>query len=162
MANILTLTHPLMRQTVGFDRFSDMFESLLREPSGNFNNYPPYNIEKLGPDDYKIVMAVAGFKMDDLGIVLENGTLKITGDMNKPSAEGELEQTGPEVLYRGIATRAFERTFRLADHIQVTSAEMKDGLLTINLVREVPEEKKPRTIQIGSADQPLLTTAKKK
>lgn len=159
MANILTLTHPLMRQTVGFDRFSDMFESLLREPAGNFNNYPPYNIEKLGPDDYKIVMAVAGFKMDDLNIVLENGTLKITGDMNKEAAEGE---PGAEVLYRGIATRAFERTFRLADHIQVTSAEMKDGLLTINLVREVPEEKKPRTIQIGSADQPLLTTAKKK
>lgn len=145
MANVLTLTTPLMRQTIGFDRFNDMFEHLLNSSNEGFDNYPPYNIDKLGEDKYRITMAIAGFKMDDLNIVLQDGVLTVSG-----SAKSR-EEEGVQVLHRGIATRAFERTFRLADYIQVTGAEMNDGLLTIQLVREVPEEKKPRMIPIQTS-----------
>lgn len=145
MANVLTLTTPLMRQTVGFDRLNDMFEQLMSDGTEGFDNYPPYNIDKLGEDKYRITMAVAGFTMDDLNIVLQDGELTVSGS-NKDKAAEE----GVQVLHRGIAARAFQRTFRLADYIQVTGAEMKDGLLTIHLVREVPEEKKPRMIPIHS------------
>lgn len=144
MANVLTLTTPLMRQTVGFDRFNDLFEQMMNGANEGFENYPPYNIDKLGEDRYRITMAVAGFTMDDLNIVLHNGELSVTGSI-KERAEAE----GIQVLHRGIGTRAFERAFRLADYIQVTDAEIKDGLLTIHLVREVPEEKKPRMIPIN-------------
>lgn len=147
MANVMTLTTPLMRQTVGFDRFNDLFESLMSETSDGFDTYPPYNIEKHGEDDYKIVMAVAGFSMDDLNIVLHDGELTVSGSIR----DKEDAESGIHVLHRGIATRNFERTFRLADYIQVTGADMKDGLLTISLVHEIPEEKKPREIPIGSA-----------
>jgi molecular chaperone IbpA len=143
MANVLTLTTPLMRQTVGFDRFNDMFEQLMTAGEG-FDNYPPYNIEKHGEDRYRITMAVAGFTMDDLNIVLHDGVLSVTGSVRERA-----EDDGAQILHRGIAARAFQRTFRLADFIQVTDAELKDGLLTIHLFREVPEEKKPRTIPIG-------------
>jgi molecular chaperone IbpA len=132
-----------MRQTVGFDRFNDMFEQLMTAGEG-FDNYPPYNIEKHGEDSYRITMAVAGFSMDDLDIVLESGELCVTG-----SVKEKQESDGVQVLHRGIAARAFQRTFRLADYIQVTGADLKDGLLTIHLVREVPEAKKPRMIPIG-------------
>lgn len=150
MANVMTLTTPLMRQTVGFDRFNDLFESLLSDTNEGFDSYPPYNIEKLGEDDYRIVMAVAGFNMDDLNIVLQDGELTVSGRIHdKERAEEDVQ-----VLHRGIATRSFERTFRLADYIQVTGADMKDGLLTISLEREIPEEKKPRMIPIkGVAKQ---------
>lgn len=143
MANILALTAPLMRQTVGFDRLNGLFEQLMGDVGEGFENYPPYNIDKLGEDKYRITMAVAGFTMDDLNIVLQGGALAVTG-----STKDREPDEGIQSLHRGIAARAFQRTFRLADYIQVTSAEMKDGLLTINLVREVPEEKKPRTITI--------------
>jgi molecular chaperone IbpA len=140
-----------MRQTVGFDRFSDLFEQLMNGPSEGSDHYPPYNIERLGEDKYRITMAVAGFKMDDLNIVLQSGELNVSGAMKDRETEA-----GAQVLHRGIATRAFQKTFRLADYIQVTGAELKDGLLTIHLFREVPEEKKPRMVPIrngGGAEQ---------
>lgn len=145
MNNVMTLTSPLMRQSVGFDRFNDLFDSLLRESSDNsFDNYPPYNIEKFGDDDYRIVMAVAGFQMENLDIVLEDGKLTVKGDSTKIEDDEDIE-----ILHRGIGTRAFERSFRLADTIKVTDAELNDGLLTIHLKREIPEEKKPRQIPIN-------------
>ena len=150
MANVLTMTTPLMRQTVGFDRFNDLFESLRQDKADAFDNYPPYNIEKLGSDDYRVVMAVAGFSESDLDIVLENGELTVTGKVQL-SETPDAAQT--QFLHRGIATRAFKRTFRLADHIEVVEAAIKDGLLTINLKHEVPEEKKPRTIRILDASK---------
>ncbi len=149
MANVLTLTTPLMRQTVGFDRLNDLFEQLLVDKSDNgYENYPPYNIEKFGEDKYQITMAVAGFKMDDLEIILHDGELKVSGCMQ----EKEDEEEGHVFLHRGIATRSFQRIFRLADYIKVTNAEMKDGLLMIHLEREVPEEKKPRMIPIKTSE----------
>lgn len=160
MANVLTLTTPLMRQTVGFDRFNDLFEQVMSGRNEGFDNYPPYNIDKLGDEKYRITMAVAGFTMDDLNIVIHDGELSVSGSI-KERAESE----GIQVLHRGIGTRAFERTFRLADFIQVTGAELKDGLLTIHLVREVPEEKKPRTIPIskgGAANLGSILSRKSK
>lgn len=157
MTNVMTLTTPLLRQSVGFDRFNDLFDSLLRETSDNFDNYPPYNIEKLGEDDYRIVMAVAGFKMDDLNIVLEDGKLTVTGQATKVDSDDE----NVEILHRGIGTRAFERNFRLADYIKVTNAELNDGLLTIHLQREIPEEKKPRMIEISGPSKAIENRKKK-
>lgn len=160
MANVLTLTTPLMRQTVGFDRFNDLFESLMRETSDGFDNYPPYNIEKLGDNQYRITMAVAGFRMEDLAIVLEDGELTISGDITGKQSDAEDAQV--HFLHRGIATRSFSRRFRLADHIQVDGAHLQDGLLMIHLCREVPEEKRPRMIQIdGSPGRNLLGGKKK-
>lgn len=157
MTNVMTLTTPLLRQSVGFDRFNDLFDSLLRETSDNFDNYPPYNIEKLGEDDYRIVMAVAGFKMDDLNIVLEDGKLTVTGQ----AAQVDSDDENVEILHRGIGTRAFERNFRLADYIKVTNAELNDGLLTIHLQREIPEEKKPRMIEISGPSKAIENKKKK-
>lgn len=139
--NLMTLT-PLMRQTVGFDRFNELFQSLMSDP-GEFENYPPYNIEKIGEDGYRITMAVAGFTMDDLEIVLQDDELAVSGRRQEKDADENIH-----ILHRGIATRPFQRIFRLAEFIKVTGAEMKDGLLTINLERQVPEEKKPRMIPI--------------
>lgn len=158
MANILTLTTPLMRQTVGFDRLNGLFEQLMSDAGEGFDNYPPYNIDKLDEDKYRITMAVAGFTMDDLNIVLQDGELTVSGS-NKDKGVEE----GIQVLHRGIAARAFQRTFRLADYIQVTGAEMKDGLLAIHLMREVPEEKKPRMIpiQAGCTNGQLTIESKK-
>lgn len=156
MANVMTLTTPLMRQTVGFDRFNDLFETLLNDTTEGFDTYPPYNIEKLGEDDYRIVMAVAGFSMDDLNIVLENGELNISGRIH----DKEKANKATQILHRGIGTRPFERQFRLADYIKVTSADMKDGLLTINLVREIPEEKKPRMIPISGSTKQISSKKK--
>lgn len=157
MANVMTLTQPLLRQTVGFDRLNDMFESLMRDATEGFDTYPPYNIEKSGEDEYRIVMAVAGFDMSDLEIVLHDGVLTVSGNNQGKEEDGKVQ-----ILHRGIASRSFERTFQLADYIQVTGASMKDGLLTINLVREIPEEKKPRSIQIENATRQLENKSKKK
>lgn len=142
MTNLVSFS-PLLRQTVGFDRFSDLFETLLDETDRGFDAYPPYNIEKRGEDEYRITMAVAGFKESDLNITAQDDALIISGRM----AEKAEDDSG-QYLHRGIAARAFEKTFRLADYIKVTEAEMKDGLLVIKLVHEVPEEKKPRMIPI--------------
>ena len=155
----LSLT-PILRHSVGFDRFNDLFESLVNVDS-TANSYPPYNIEKRGEDDYTITMAVAGFKESDLNLVVQHDQLTVTGRI-----EEKVDDEGVDFLYRGIATRTFERTFRLADHMQVVGAEMRDGLLRINLEREIPEEAKPRMIPIVSSNdnagsKKLLSSKKK-
>ena len=150
MSNLVSFT-PLMRQTVGFDRFHDLFDSLLNQGEERFDTYPPYNIEKAGDDAYRVTLAVAGFGEDDLEIMVHEDTLKVTGRIERKE-----EEDTPQYLHRGIAARAFERSFRLADHIRVESAALKDGLLTVNLKREVPEEKKPRSIPINGKSKTLL------
>ncbi len=157
MANVLTLTTPLMRQSVGFDRFNDLFETMLSKEAQSFDNYPPYNIEKHGEDDYKIIMAVAGFTLDDLELMIEDGELTVTGEMYDRGAPD-----GVQVMHRGIGNRSFKKTFRLADYIRVKGAEMKDGLLSIHLQREIPEEKKPRFIPITGDAHSLLGKDKTK
>ncbi len=141
--NTISLT-PLFRNTVGFERFSDLLQSLAStdEIAGS---YPPYNIEKYAEDRYGITMAVAGFTENDLHITCERDSLTIAGRIDTQNEEKT------DFLYRGIAARPFERVFRLADHMKVTDAQIKDGLLRIGLVREIPEEQKPRTIPILNA-----------
>jgi molecular chaperone IbpA len=134
---------PLYRSTVGFDRLF----SLLDQVSGveAANSYPPYNIERTGENDYRISVAVAGFAEEDLAIETRENTLIIKG-----AKEGRGDEAGKsEVLHQGIAARAFERRFQLADHVSVTGASLKNGLLHVDLVREIPEASKPRRIQIG-------------
>ncbi len=159
MAQLLTLTTPLMRKTVGFDRFNDLFERILDDTNSGGDNYPPYNIEKIGDDEYRITMAVSGFTMDDLEIVLHDGELKISGKIHDNSPEEEASM----YLHRGIAMRSFQRVFNLADYIRVINAELKDGLLIIKLVREVPEDKKPHIIPInGDGSKKAITSRKSK
>ena len=138
---------PLLRSTVGFDRMARMMDSLARmdEQGGG---YPPYNIEKLGEDDYRISMAVAGFSEDEITITVQDGGVVIHGE-----AQQNEEQDEATFLHRGIARRAFERRFDLADHIKVTGASLENGLLHIDLVREVPEAMKPRTIAITKGEK---------
>jgi molecular chaperone IbpA len=133
--------NPLFRSTVGFDHLNDLFESLMEGDDAS-NGYPPYNIEKHGEDRYGIKMAVAGFNEKDLNITVQSDRITVSG-------RKEEKNNDVEYLYHGIASRAFERTFRLADYMNVTGAELKDGLLRIELVREIPEEQKPRTIEIN-------------
>ena len=133
---------PLYRSTVGFDSIVSVFEQIA-----NFENeattYPPYNIERLTDNEYRITMAVAGFDKYDIEIEVNEGILSIRGEKK----EAEKERA---FLYRGIASRAFERRFQLADYVEVRSADVKDGLLSVDLEREVPERLKPRTIEIGA------------
>ena len=135
---------PLFRSSVGFDRLQKMMDNALRESEGAAS-YPPYDIEALSEDAYRITMAVAGFSQDDLSITSENNTLRVVGDVNREDDEQERV-----FLHHGIAGRAFERRFQLADHIKVRGADLENGLLHIELEREVPEALKPRTIKIGS------------
>ena len=142
---------PLYRSTVGFDRLAQML--------GEANEYetpayPPYNIERLGDDDYRITMAVAGFGRDDLEIEVKANALTISG--SKETAEEE-----NEFLHRGIAARSFERQFQLADHMQVVGADMENGLLHVTLKREIPEAMKPRTIAIGTPKKGKVIEGKK-
>ena len=137
---------PLMRATVGFDRMMNLLDAQTRHDQGD--GFPPYNIEKAGDDDYRITMAVAGFGEEDLEVTVKENSLTIKGK----KSESEPEQV--KYLYRGIATRSFERRFELADHIKVTGANLENGVLSLNLVREVPEAMKPRSIKIGSAATP--------
>ena len=132
---------PLYRSTVGFDRLVQLLDSVS---SGEAESaaYPPYNIERMGDNQYRITMAVAGFTQDEIKIEMKEQSLTIKGE-KKP------EEKERQFLHRGIATRAFERRFQLADHVEVTGADMKDGLLHVELVRNVPERLKPRTIAIG-------------
>lgn len=136
---------PFYRSTVGFDRLFTMLDS-LGQPEQT-SSYPPYNIESTGEDAYTITMAVAGFGEEDLDIEAREHVLLVKGD-KKESGEKADSTT---FLHRGIATRAFERRFQLADHVQVTGANLKNGLLYIDLVREVPEEKKLRRIEIATS-----------
>lgn len=132
---------PLFRSTIGFDRVNRLLESAMAGET-SIPSYPPYNIEKLGEDEYRVVVAVAGFREEDLDITVENSTLTIRGKANE-------DQDEVRYLHRGIAGRAFERRFELADHIQVQGAKLENGLLSIDLVREVPEHLRPRKIDIG-------------
>jgi len=133
---------PLFRSTVGFDRLTRLLDSATRVDDSTFS-YPPYNIEQTGEDSYRIVMAVAGFAEGDLSITQQANSLLISGKQEKPAEEKKF-------LYRGIAGRAFERRFELADHIKVVSAKLTNGLLSVELAREVPEAMKPRTIKVGN------------
>ena len=135
---------PLYRSTVGFDRLFTILDSLA-QPEGA-QTYPPYNIERTGEDAYRISMAVAGFSESEIAIEARRNALSVKGE-RKEEASGE----GSEVLYRGIASRAFERRFQLADHVEVSGAALKNGLLHIDLKRNVPEEMKPRKIEIAAA-----------
>jgi len=134
---------PLYRATVGFDRVADMMDRLLASEMGQ-PGYPPYNIEKTGEHGYRISIAVAGFGADDLSVEVKENALVIAG-------RKALEPDGRSFLHRGIATRAFERRFALADHVRVTGASHVDGMLHVDLVREVPEALKPRRIEIAVA-----------
>jgi molecular chaperone IbpA len=132
---------PLYRSTVGFDRLAQLLDSVGGIDS---DAYPPYNIERLGENKYRITMAVAGFTQDEFKIEVKEQTLVVSGH-KKP------EEKERVFLHRGIAARAFERRFQLADHVEVEGADFQDGLLHIDLVRNLPERMKPRTISIGTA-----------
>ncbi len=133
---------PLHRFAVGFDRMQRQFDQALRMDDSQLS-YPPYNIEALSEDKYRISMAVAGFAEEDLDVTVKEDTLFITGKVEK-------KDDSVSYLHRGIAGRSFERRFELADHIKVVAAGLENGLLNIELAREVPEEKKPRTIKIAT------------
>ena len=133
---------PFRRSTVGFDRLFDMLENSTS--GGNGENYPPFDLIKAGDNEYRIELAVAGFKPEEIDITAQQNVLIVTGRKNE-----ETQEEGSNYIYRGIANRSFERRFALADHIQVTGADLKDGLLSIELVREIPEAMKPRKISIG-------------
>jgi molecular chaperone IbpA len=137
---------PYRRSTVGFDRLFDMLEN--NTMGGNGENYPPFDLIKLGDNQYRIELAVAGFKSDEIDITAQQNVLVVTGRKSEES-EGGNSPGGSDYIYRGIANRSFERRFALADHIQVRGADLKDGLLAIELVREIPEAMKPRKIDIG-------------
>lgn len=131
---------PYRRSTVGFDRLFDLLENNARNSGGD--NYPPFNIERRGDDEYRITLAVAGFKPGDLDITAQQNLLVIQGKKREEDSEGEL-------LHVGIANRGFERRFELADYVRVQDANLADGLLAIDLVREVPEAMKPKKISVN-------------
>lgn len=138
---------PLFRHSIGFDRFNDLFERAFEGDATA--SYPPYNIEKHGENEYRIVLAVAGFAERDLQISVESGVLSVTG--GKPSSREEGKTVG--YMHQGIAQRSFKLSYRLEDHIEVRGASLENGLLTIELLRVIPEEEKPRQIPISSAGQ---------
>lgn len=139
---------PLMRSTVGFDHLNRLLDSALT--SDGAAAYPPYNIEKLSEDDYRVTMAVAGFTPEELTITVQDGTLILAG-------KAQEDDTDRKFLHRGIAKRAFERRFELADTIQVGNASFENGLLQVELRRVIPEHKKPRNIEIRSGEGGIKT-----
>ncbi len=145
---------PLFRSTIGFDRFSDLIDTALRGED-NTPAYPPYNIEKLSEDDYRIVLAVAGFKDEDVTITVQQNQLSIVGRHQEKAPAKETN-----FLHKGIATRSFERKFNLADHVKVTNATMTDGLLSVSLQRELPEAVKPRTIAVNGKEPRVIEARK--
>lgn len=138
---------PLFRSSVGFDRIFNLLENAQRARS--ISDWPPYDIVKTGDDSYRISVAVAGFSQDDLDITFQSNLLTVTGRRQETASEG--------YLHRGIADRPFEHRFELADHVRVSGADLRNGLLSIDLVREIPEEMKPRKISIQS--DPILSSA---
>jgi molecular chaperone IbpA len=140
---------PLYRSTVGFDRLFSMMDGFEAAPG-----YPPYNIERTGENDYRISVAVAGFGESDLSIESKENTLTIKGEKQAK------EESHGEVLHQGIAARAFERHFQLADYVQVKGASLENGLLHVDLVREIPEAKKPRQIAINGKSKPQVVETK--
>ena len=140
---------PFFRSSIGFDRMLSALEATSRIETAN--NWPPYDITKTGEDDYRITMAVAGFSQDELGITQERNVLIVSGQ--------KANEDAGQYLHRGIAGRAFQRRFEVADHVRVVGASLVNGLLTIDLKREIPEEMKPRRIEIA-ADKAKVTTKK--
>ena len=128
---------PLYRSTVGFDRLFDLLDNSVRP------NWPPYNIEKVSEDEYRISMAIAGFGSDEIELTQHGNTLVVSG-------QRKTEQDQQKMLHQGIAFRNFKQTFNLADHVKVTTADLDNGMLSIDLLREVPEQLKPRRIEIGA------------
>lgn len=137
---------PYRRSAVGFDRLFDMLENSSLGNGGE--NYPPFDLIRTGENDYRIELAVAGFKRDEIDITAQQNVLIVSGRKKEES-----EDEGSDYIYRGIATRSFERRFALADHIQVRGADMKDGLLSVELVREIPEAMKPKKVEIGGGSE---------
>ena len=138
---------PYRRSTVGFDRLFDLMERQARNAGGD--NYPPFNVERRGDDEYRITLAVAGFRPGDLDITAQQNLLTVEGKKRNDAPEGEM-------LHVGIANRGFERRFELADYVRVENADLADGLLVIDLVREVPDAMKPKKIAIGGESRPTL------
>ncbi len=134
---------PLYKSTVGFDRFANLLDSMASAEVDS-PTYPPYNIERLGENEYRITMAVAGFGEDELNVEVKENSLTVRGEKKAEEAERSY-------LHRGIASRAFERRFQLADYVEVRGADLEHGMLHLDLVREVPEKMKPRNIAIGTA-----------
>lgn len=134
---------PLYRSTVGFDRLAALLGEMNQ--SNQQSGYPPYNIARVGEHAYRISMAVAGFSESDVSVTTESNELRITG-----SIEQKADEANEEFLYQGIASRSFERRFRLNDHVKVADAYLENGMLHIDLVQEIPEEKKPRQIPVRS------------
>ncbi|MCV6612729.1 MAG: Hsp20 family protein [Amphritea sp.] len=132
---------PLYRSAIGFDRLASMLDNASRNEQ-NQNGYPPYNIELINEHAYRITMAIAGFSKQEVSILTEHNMLTVTGTKQP-------EETERQYLYQGIAARGFERKFQLADHVKVTDATLENGLLHIDLVQEIPEAMKPRTIEIS-------------
>ena len=139
---------PLYRSTVGFDRMFSMLDQ-LEGTEGSVPSYPPYNIERNGENAFRISVAVAGFTDADLSIEVKENTLRIRGEQTND------EEKSGDVLYQGIAARNFERSFQLADYVQVKGASLENGLLHVDLVREIPEAMKPRAIPIASSGKLL-------
>lgn len=146
---------PLFRTSVGFDSLARMLDT-MGERDEQATAYPPYNIEKLAEDRYRITMAVAGFDADAITITAQDNVLLVSGKL-----QSETEERQRNYLHRGIAGRAFERRFQLADHIRVTTADLANGLLHVDLVREVPEAMKPRTIKINGVSDKTTIEANK-
>ena len=140
---------PFRRSTVGFDRLFDMLENSSVGQAQE--NYPPFDLIKLGDNDYRIELAVAGFRPEEIDITAQQNVLIVSGRKTDES-----DEKGSDYIYRGIANRSFERRFALADHIQVRGADLKDGLLAIELVREIPESMKPRKIDIGGGSRQAI------
>ena len=138
---------PLYRSTVGFDRLAQLLDSVTGAEVDA--PYPPYNIERLGENEYRITMAVAGFTADEIHVDVKEATLSVRGEKKAEANEGERR-----FLHRGIAARSFERRFQLADHVEVKGADLKDGLLNVDLVRNIPERMRPRSIPIGTGSEP--------
>lgn len=146
---------PYRRSTVGFDRLFETLESLAQS-DGNTGNYPPYDIERTGDDAFRITIAVAGFADNEIELTAQQNLLVVAAK----KADGDAEETKErEFLHRGIATRAFERRFQLADHVEVRGAKLENGLLAIDLVREVPEAMKPRRIAVNGSSVATLVDA---
>lgn len=141
---------PLWRSTIGFDRLFDLLDETQRAAE---DNYPPYNIERLGEDRYQISLALAGFSPDEITITAEQNVLTVEGR--------KLDKEQREYIYQGISARPFKRQFNLADYVQVKGASFDNGLLRIELVREIPEAMKPRRIAIGGVTQPATIEQKK-
>jgi len=146
---------PLYRSTVGFDRLFSMLDKTAGFEASSGTTYPPYNIERTGENSYRVTIAVAGFSESELAIEAKENSLTVKGEKAR-----ETEARPTELLYQGIAARAFERVFRLADYVEVKAAKLENGLLHIDLVRELPEAMKPRTIRIDATQNGKVIDAK--